>query len=388
MLVCPSCLHRLEGLPGAPGEAHGRFTAEARCPECGRTIPSGGHVLVGSANAASSIKQRPALSRAGAFFAHGGGCGISILHFFTLICLVFVAFDVVALLQGTRLGLTRANWGFIAFTLCLTAATAVYWWKRRRVDAERGIRADQVASTMIVAPDRIEFGGRVYGPGEIRSIRVVEQFRADGDEIVAAVELEVAGIARTKHAMFVPIPERGAEALARELAESYRGHAGSPPREIPARIEGGTPPASRGRGVFNVVVGATIGIGVNVLLVVFSEHFGWLFPVVLIGLVAFAAATFSTRRTVWRRHEAGIVVSGAGPLRIDRFGLPFGLIRRDSIAALKLGRRKGVPFLQIARKGFLRRDPTVVPDDWCGLAPAEFGRALAARIGVPFREIS
>ena len=241
---------------------------------------------------------------------------------------------------------------------------------------------------MIVAPDRIEFGGRVYGSGEIRAIRVVERIRADGDEVVAAVELEVAGIVPKQLTMFVPIPERGAEALARELAESYRGQVGVPPREIPGKIEGGMPPAGRGRGAYSVVVGTTVGIGVNVLLIVFHEHFGWLFPVVLIGLFAFAVATFPTTRSVWRRHESGIVVSGAGPLRIDRFGLPFGLIRRDSIAALELGRRKGVPFLQIARKGFLRRDPTIVPDDWCGLAPAEFGRALAARIGVPFREIS
>ena len=44
---CPRCAYGLTGLPGAPLQAHGAFTADERCPECALQVPAGAHCLVG-----------------------------------------------------------------------------------------------------------------------------------------------------------------------------------------------------------------------------------------------------------------------------------------------------------------------------------------------------
>ena len=46
---CPRCAYGLTGLPGAPSQPYGAFTADERCPECALQVPAGAHCLVGGA---------------------------------------------------------------------------------------------------------------------------------------------------------------------------------------------------------------------------------------------------------------------------------------------------------------------------------------------------
>jgi hypothetical protein len=372
----------------------GRFSAEVRCPECGRVIPSGTHVIIGAADAAAGIRERPLIARFGASFVHGRGCLAAIRIAFTLVLVPVAVVPVIGVVTGSRSGLQTHHWvlgaaaGFFAF------ATARDLWLRRRLASAHGLRANQVEHTMIIAPGHIEFDGKVLAAETVLAIRVEEHTRAGSDEIVAAIEIDAPDVKPDPYSVFVPIPEGGAEALAAMLTETLRRKIGTPPQEVPAAFTGSSPPSARlplGNAM-GMVVAVLVPFVVFVPLLSFPEHIRWSFPLVLVLLII--AVLFSIRgRPVWKITPEGLAIASVTAFTRARehYGLeprPWTrVVPRDTIAAIELRRTRGVPVLRVVRRGWLKRSHGICPDDWRGHPPAEFGRAFAARLGVPFREV-
>jgi len=392
--LCPSCRYRLEGQPGVPAEALGRFTAEVRCPECGRVFPAGAHVIIGAADAAAGIKDRPLIARLGASFVHGRGCLAAILHAFTFVFVLVAAVPVIGIATGSRGGLQTRHWVVGAIAGIFVLGTARYWWRRRRLASAHGLRANQVEHTMIIAPGHIEFDGKALAAETVQAIRVEERTRADSDEVVAAIEVDAPDGKPEPYSVFVPIPEGGTEALAAMLSATFRGEIGTRPREVPAAFTGSSPPSARLplRNALGCVAAVLVPFAVVVPLVSFPQHICWSFPLVIVLAVILFLSTIE-HRPAWMITPDGLVI--ASVTVFTRTNANWGLeprpsmrvIPKDTIVAIELRRTRGVPVLRVARQGWFRRSHGICPDDWRGHPPAEFGRAFAARLGVPFREV-
>ena len=134
---CPRCAYGLTGLPGAPLQAHGAFTADERCPECALLVPAGAHCLVGGAtpDVVDPSGSRGALATvAGAVILIGGPWACIMVG-----VVLMQALKGASLKRGVPLS-TVQSWAVGALPLALGISVLAWfiWSRWRRADGASG----------------------------------------------------------------------------------------------------------------------------------------------------------------------------------------------------------------------------------------------------------
>jgi hypothetical protein len=134
---CPRCAYALTGLPGAPAQPYGAFTADERCPECALLVPAGAHCLVGGAtpDVVDPSGSRGALATvAGAAILIGGPWACIMIG-----VVLMQALKGATLNRGVPLS-TLQSWAIGALPLALGIGVLAWfiWSRWRRVDGAAG----------------------------------------------------------------------------------------------------------------------------------------------------------------------------------------------------------------------------------------------------------
>lgn len=404
MALCPACHHQLSGMPGAPVEEFGRFTAEVRCPECAQTVPAGVHVLHGSSEAAHWVKDAPFHVRAWAWVANGMGCGALMLHFWAGLVVLAAGMSLLSLARGEISELRTRHWVAIVAAVALVLVLVRFWWRFRSVSADGALRADQVELGLLVAADWVCVVGHQEPLKEVRSIRVIEHIDSDDDEVVASVVVDataadgsrsfrVGEARRVARPLFMPIPRLSAHRVSALLMATFRGRADGVQWVVPSTIEGiDVTPIKGAKAMPVIAMGCTLMLTVPVLLRSLSVLLPTAAVVLTIAVLTFGAAVFLVaaksrppmKRTIWVVGDQGVSVMRPGQRRVERGGRPRGLVPRARLERLEVRRERGLPYLELVGAGNAFMACTNSPDDWGGLSPEEYAERLSARLGIPW----
>lgn len=400
--LCPSCKYDLGGLPGAPALAHGPFTSDVVCPECGAAYPTGSCVLIGGSQPFAMIRDRPLIVRAMISLAYGHGCTTAILHAIGVWSLWYLSIVALNLLAGGRGYLDGVRGFGTLFALASLIAIVRFWWVRRRADAHAPARADEIDRWLVVGPGGVRNAAQDLKPSEVRTVRVYECLGAGQGRVAAAVivyALTEQGLPTATTPIHIVLPRSGsrgdAATLAAQLMAAVRG------RESPAPSIGDELTGRFDLPRFNLRWIALALIVLSLPLFSFLLLSGGIlavmlaFPVIglLLTLVSHPKVGSSMR---WRFRDDTLIAirrvavdssAFAGPMS----GRPAGefevsRVRRiDEFARLELRSSHGMPYLKLVTRAFWRRNLLMIPDDWLGMAPEVFAAMLAEKLGIPCR---
>lgn len=403
MATCTACGHSLIGLPGAPAEQTGVFTADVRCPECGATSRAGVRILVGGSTALAMTRARPLRQRILLSIAFGSGIATVLLHILAAGALWFVIGALVDLAAGGRRFTSPRMLVVLAPCVAVLVAVARFWWKRRPAPHDPDKPAHERDRLLVIGPDGLETRKRRLEPSAVRTIRVAECIGAGDGAVVAAIRpipMHESRWAPPADELYMAIPAGSAAALADELVGTLRGRQ-SAASGVGDEIDGDLMlPNFRERALALaalIVAPFTIGLGMWIGTT-FGTTLGTVIGAVValappVGLVCATAERFGEQMMRWRFADRGITVEKLnsallfGPNAVVKPELMGGRAWPSSeIRRLELRESHGVPYLLLRPRRWWRRPARIVPADWLGMNPAVFAAKVAERLRVPLHD--
>lgn len=411
--LCPACKYALGALPGAPAEAHGPFTAEVACPECGAVHPAGVRVFVGASSPLALIRDRSLLKRAWLRFQWERGAFNAVMYLFTV--LVPVIFfnrvrDILVSGMSARHLEVLAIAGLWVFSLAWIAGV---WWKRIRAARGEEVRAGESDQTLVVSAQGARDSERLLEASTIRRIRVIECMPAANGGVVVAID----ATARTRfgfHQATVPvytiIPRGTAQTLADGLMATVRGRS-EPAVDIGDEVIGETPPVPILAGWVRSLLVALIPIVILLALAVHPLLFGFLPPpLIALLVIALVGEVHFSRPVAWRLAGGklpsdSIEVCFAFQGRIGSGAETRFAIALSKLRCLELRQHRGMPHLRLHARSMIGLQGAVplghpmislegavplghldiVPNDMLGMTPVDFAQKLAERLRIPLR---
>ena len=398
MATCTNCGHSLLGLPGAPTEATGVFTADVRCPECGAAYRAGARILVGGSTAFAMTRARPLHQRALLSLVLGSGIATVVVHIMAVGALWFVISALIDLAAGGKRFISAQL--IILWILSLAAIYGVvrFWWARRPALHDHARRADERDRWLVIGPDGVEARKERLEPWQIRTFRVYECLAAGDGTIVASIRpipMREIGWAKLSDEVHMAIAPGSAAALADALVGTVRGRQ-SCTTEIGDEIDGdlALPNFKRSWAAPVGVMIAPFALGFGLWLTdVLGDGIGLLMAIAPpAGLCLLAVEKRGEPMVRWRLSDRGFTEAKlAQPLAGSSSpgGKPAAVgghaWRSDQLACLELRESHGVPYLVLRFRRWWNGSARIVPGDWLGMAPAVFAAKVAERLGVPLR---
>jgi len=224
--TCTNCGHSLLGLPGAPTETTGVFTADVRCPECGAAYRAGARILVGGSTAFAMTRARPLYQRALLSLVLGSGLATVVVHIMSVGALWFVISALIDLAAGGKRFISAHLIILWVLSLAAIYGVARFWWARRPALHDHTRSADERDRWLVIGPDGAQTHKECFEPWQIRTFRVHECLGAGDGRIVASIRpipMRGVGWAKLSDEVHMAIPPGSAAALADALVGTVRG---------------------------------------------------------------------------------------------------------------------------------------------------------------------
>ncbi len=226
MSTCTNCGHSPLGLPGAPTETTGVFTADVRCPECGAAYRAGARILVGGSTAFAMTRARPLYQRALLSLVLGSGLATVVVHIMSVGALWFVISALIDLAAGGKRFISAHLIILWVLSLAAIYGVARFWWARRPALHDHTRSADERDRWLVIGPDGAQTHKERFEPWQIRTFRVHECLGAGDGRIVASIRpipMREVGWAKLSDEVHMAIPPGSAAALADALVGTVRG---------------------------------------------------------------------------------------------------------------------------------------------------------------------